>query len=90
MHTVAYGTEIVKMMGNDLQSWNMEVMDMANSAMFAFWPVDYLPIRKSVSLQVSFSAQLFPQSALYRAGFLELHSSMALISLRYDTYSDFK
>jgi hypothetical protein len=38
--TVAYGEEMWKTMGEDLNAWNVETMHYINEAFFNFWPVD--------------------------------------------------
>jgi hypothetical protein len=38
-----YGEKIWEEMGNDLTHWNMEIMDLANEAVFSVWLVDFFP-----------------------------------------------
>ena len=40
MTTVAYGEEMWKTTGEDLNAWNVETMHYINEAFFNFWPVD--------------------------------------------------
>jgi hypothetical protein len=38
--TIAYGEEMWKTMGEELNAWNVETMHYINEAFFNFWPVD--------------------------------------------------
>ena len=38
--TVAYGEEMWKTTGEDLNAWNVEMMHYISEALFNFWPVD--------------------------------------------------
>jgi hypothetical protein len=43
---LTYGATIWEELGDSLAQWNTDAMQIFSQALFAFWPVDILPLRK--------------------------------------------
>jgi hypothetical protein len=50
---MAYGQKIWKEMGNELDHWNIELMELVNEAFFTFWIVDIFPFCIYLSCDLS-------------------------------------
>ena len=68
---VAYGKRILETIGEDLYSWNIQLLHLIDEALVRFWFVDVFNFRASLlSLSLSFIHR-YTQFASYPAGSLE-------------------
>ena len=51
MNEITYGDKVLASMGEELSSWNLEVAELINFAISAFWLVDVFHFRMFVSSQ---------------------------------------
>jgi len=51
VNEITYGDKVLASMGEELSSWNLEVAELINFAISAFWLVDVFHFRMFVSSQ---------------------------------------